>query len=298
VLVLVHKGTELAHAGYLDAGIALLKSVKQSQGADTSPFVLLQLGKLLKTKGDLQRAADCFRQATRLQPNWVEAHNELAEAAAQLGRKEEALAEYGLKAKLSDKYLDRGDSDFLAREWLGNALRDDRKYADADAIYREALRLKPKDGVLLCELAFMKENMGDVPQAIKAYREIVRRPNQLDFSGDKHQEVEANRTSLLALAHRRLGDALIKLGETEWPSGIDELRSAVHLRPSDPDYLMALADGYYDTHRFVEAAAEYREVISVSSDSKVTQAAAQARLYQAEQRAKLQPSGPAVQAIG
>ncbi len=298
-LVLVHKGTELADAGYLDAGIALLKTVEQeSQGADTSPFVLLQLGKLLKTKGDLQRAADCFRRATRLQPNYVEAHKALAEAAAQLGRKHEALAEYGLIAKMSDKYLDRGDSDFLAREWLGDALRDDRKYADAAAMYREALRLKPKDGVLRCELAFMKENMGDVPQAIKDYREIVRRPDQLDFSGDKHQEVEANRTSLLALAHRRLGDALIGLGETQWPSGIDELRSAVHLKPSDPDYLMALADGYYNAHRFAEAAAEYREVISVASDSKVTQAAAQAKLYQAEQRAKLQPSGPAVQAIG
>jgi len=62
---------------------------------------------------------------------------------------------------------------------------------------------------------------------------------------------------------------------------------------------MALADGYYNTHRFAEAAAEYREVIRVASDSKVmqaVQAAAQAKLDHAEQRAKLQPSGPAVQA--
>jgi len=296
VLVLVHKGTELADAGYLDAGIALLRAVEQeSQGADTSPFVLLQLGKLLKTKGDLHRAADCFRQATRLQPNYVEAHQALADAAARLGRKDEALAEYILIAKMSNSYLDRGDFDFLARGWLGNALRDDRKYADAAAMYREALRLKPKDGVLLCELAFMKENMGDVPQAIKDYREIVRRRDQLDVSGLTHKAVEANRTSLLALAHRRLGDALIRLGE--WPSGIDELRSAADLKPRDPDYLMAVADGYYNTHRFAEAGAEYREVIRVASDSKVMQAAAQAKLHRAEQLAKLQPSGPAVQAI-
>lgn len=298
VLGLVHKGTELADAGYLDAGIALLKSVDQErQGADTLPFVLLQLGKLLKTKGDLHSAADYFRQATRLQPNYVEAHQALADAAARLGRKDEALAEYRLIAKLSDSYLDRGDSDFLAREWLGNALRDDRKYADAAAMYREALRLKPKDGVLLCELAFMKEKMGDVPQAIKDYREIVHRPGQLDLSGLTHQEVEASRTSLLALAHRRLGEALIRLGETQWLSGIDELRSAVDLKASDPDYLMALGDGYYNTHRFAQAAAEYREVISVASDSKVTAAAAQAKLHQAEQRAKLRPLGPARQAI-
>jgi tetratricopeptide (TPR) repeat protein len=298
VLVLVHKGTELADAGYLDAGIALLKSVEhESHGTDTSPFVLLQLGKLLKTKGDLHKAADYFRQATKLQPNYVEAHQALADTAARLGRKGEALAEYGMIAKMSDSYLDRGDSDFLAREWLGNALRDDRKYADAAAMYREALRLKPKDGVLLCELAFMKENMGDVLQATRDYREIVRKPDQLDVSGLAHKEVEANRRTLLALAHRRLGDALIRLGETHWPSGIDELRSAVDLKPRDPDYLMALADGYYNTHRFAEAAAEYREVISVASDSKMMQAAAQAKLHQAEQRAKLQPSSPAVQAI-
>jgi len=298
VLVLVHKGMELADAGYLDAGIALLNSVEQeSQGADTSPFVLLQLGKLLKTKGDLHSAADCFRRATRLQPNYVEAHQALAGAAAQLGRKDEALVEYGLIAKLSDSYLDRGDSDFLAREWLGNALRDDRKYADAAAMYREALRLKPKDGILLCELAFMMEKKGDVPQAIKDYRGILRRRDQLDVSGLTHKEVEAHRTSLLALAHRRLGEALIRLGQTQWPSGIDELRSAVGLKATDPEYLMSLGDGYYNTHRFAEAAAEYREVISVASDSKVTQAAAQAKLRQAEQRAKLQPSGPAAQAI-
>ena len=58
----------------------------------------------------------------------------------------------------------------------------------------------------------------------------------------------------------------------QWPSGIDELRSAVDLKASDPDYLMSLGDGYYNTHRFAEAAAEYREVIRVASDSKVTQA--------------------------
>ena len=86
VLVLVHKGTELADARYIDAGVVLLKSVEQeSQGADTSPLVLLQLGKLLKTRGDLRSAADCFRQAVRLQPNYVEAHQALAEAAARLG---------------------------------------------------------------------------------------------------------------------------------------------------------------------------------------------------------------------
>ena len=164
-------------------------------------------------------------------------------------------------------------------------------------MYREALRLKPGDGVLLCELAFMREKMGNVPQAIKDYREIVHRPDQLGVSGLTHQEVDANRTSLLALAHRRLGETLIRLGETQWPSGIDELRLALDLKTSDPDYLMSLSDGHYNTHRFAEAAVEYREVISVASDSKATQAAAQAKLHQAEQQAKLRPSGPADQAI-
>lgn len=297
VLVLVHKGTELADAGYIDAGIALLKSVEpESEGADTSPFVLLQLGKLLKTKGDLRSAAGCFRQAVRLQPNYVETHQALADAAARYGRMNEVLAEYGLIAKLSDSYLDRGNSDFLAREWFGNVLRDDRN-ADAAAMYREALRLKAKDGVLLCELAFMREKMGNVPQAIKDDREIVHRPDQLAVSGLTHQEVDANRTSLLALAHRRLGEALIRLGETKWPSGIDELRLAVDLKTSDPDYLMSLGDGHYNTHRFAGAAVEYREVIGVASDSKATQAAAQAKLHQAEQQANLRPSDPADQAI-
>jgi hypothetical protein len=59
---------------------------------------------------------------------------------------------------------------------------------------------------------------------------------------------------------------------------------------------MSLGDGYYRTHRFAEAAAEYREVISAASDSMVTQAA-QAKLHQAEQRAKLHPSGPAAKEI-
>jgi len=297
VVMLVHKGTELANAGYLDAGIASLKSVDQgSQGADISPFVLLQLGNLLKSKGDLHSAADRFRQATKLQPNYIEAHQALADLAAQMGRKNEALAEYGLKAKLSDSYVERGDSDFLARQWLGNTLRDNHKYADAAAMYREALRLRPKDGALLCELAFVVEKLGDIPQAIADYRKIVLRPDQLEISGLTQREVKENRKSLLALAHRRLGEALIRRGETQWPSGIDELRAAADLKGTDPDYLMSLGDGYYNTRRFVEAAAEYREVISVASDSTMS-AAAQAKLHQAEQRAELGPSGPAAKAI-
>jgi tetratricopeptide (TPR) repeat protein len=213
VLLLVNKGTELADAGHLDDGIALLKSVEQeSQGADTRPVVLLQLGKLLKKKGDWHGAADCFRQAAKLQPSSVEAHLYLADAAAWLGRKGEAVEEYGVAAKLSASPLDRGDSDFLAREWTGNALRDNRKYADAAAMYREALRLKPKDGNVLCELAYMREKMGDVPQAINDYREIIRKPDQLEFSGLTDEDVEASRASLLDLAKSRLKDAQRKTG--------------------------------------------------------------------------------------
>ena len=43
-------------------------------------------------------------------------------------------------------------------------------------------------------------------------------------------------------------ESLIRLGETQWLSGIDELRLAVDLKTNDPDYLMSLGDGYYDTH--------------------------------------------------
>src|SRR5207253_1744172 len=124
-LILVHKGLELAKAGDVNAGIAQLQSVvDENKNVDTAPFAFLQLGFLFQQQEDWQRADDQFRMASELRANYVEAHRYLPNAWVHEGRQSEALWEYNRVAKLSPSDVERGYSQTLANQWLGNALRD------------------------------------------------------------------------------------------------------------------------------------------------------------------------------
>jgi tetratricopeptide (TPR) repeat protein len=220
VLILANIGVELAQAGDLDAGIAQLQSVvDENANADSVPFAFLQLGILFQQKGDWRRAGDEFRRATELWPNYVEAHLRLAYALAHEGHRTEALSEYNRVARLSGYELDRRYSQVFANQWLGNALRDQGKYAAAASAYHEAIRLEPDYGMAHCELGFVLEKLGHTRQAIQEYRAALLAVKSKVFDPNKW----------IVLAHQRLEEALVSEGRARRAEAIVERRKAIEL---------------------------------------------------------------------
>jgi tetratricopeptide (TPR) repeat protein len=261
VLILVHKGVEIAKAIDLDAGIARLQSLVDENGnADSIPFAFLQLGILLQDKGDWRRAADQFGRATELRPNYVEAHLKLAYALAHEGRRSEAIAEYSRVAKLSPYDLERGNSQILANQWLGNALRDQANYSGAASAYRQAIRLKPDYGAAHCELGLVLERQGHLSQAILEYGAAL-------VAAAKSKEVDGR--ELLVMAHHRLGEALVRQGRAHWAEGIVEFRKAIELDRNHLESYFSLGRVLYDEGKFVESASEYEEAIKINPQSAV-----------------------------
>jgi len=94
------------------------------------------LGYILHQAGRNAEAVPCCREALRLRPNFVEAHNNLGNALRDLGRADEAEASYAAALALRPTYVE-------AHYNRGNAFAALGKVEAAERATREALRLRP-----------------------------------------------------------------------------------------------------------------------------------------------------------
>lgn len=170
VLILVHEGLERADVTDLDAGIAQLQSVVDDNGdPDSQPFARLQLGALLEKRGDWRGAIAEYQNAVQKRPTYVEAHLKLAHALVHESDRANAFKEYREVAKLSPSDLERGYSQVLANQWVGNDLRNLGKYTDAAKAYGEAIRFKSDDSAAHCQLALIHARQGHLSEAVHEY---------------------------------------------------------------------------------------------------------------------------------
>jgi non-specific serine/threonine protein kinase/serine/threonine-protein kinase len=166
------------------------------------------LGVLLLETGDAQGAARRHREDLRrleaapgaeqrqpaLRRSMSVAHHHLADAQAQLGDLEGALASYRksreLAAGLAEEFPENRDYRGLAGTanfWIAGTLADLGRYAEALAIYRDGLatdsvevRADPKNAIArnglainLVRVADMQTRLGRLRQALSAYRQAL-----------------------------------------------------------------------------------------------------------------------------
>jgi len=134
------------------------------------------------------------------------AHNNLANAVADKGRVDEAIAHYEEALRLRPEFAE-------AHNNLGNALaRQDRK-AEAIEHYRTALRLRPDYAMAHNGLASALDDTGHTDEAIDHYREALRL------------------SPGFAEVHNNLGAALLGRGQID--EALSEFLAAVRLNPNN-----------------------------------------------------------------
>jgi tetratricopeptide (TPR) repeat protein len=223
-LILVHKALELAAAVGPDAGIAeLLSVVNDNENSASAPFAFLQLGILLEDRGDWPGAINQYRMAAR-RPNYVEAHQRLAQALVHEGHTSEALRQYEILAQLSDSDVQRGYYQIFANQWLGNEMRNRGNYSGAALAYRAAIELKPDYGAAHCELGLILSKQGRLHEAIHEYGAalVPAKVKELDDS------------DCIVMAQRQLMKVFASEGPQEPVARIADLRKRTRTINSKP----------------------------------------------------------------
>jgi predicted O-linked N-acetylglucosamine transferase (SPINDLY family) len=116
--------------------------------------------------GRPDEAAQCYREALRINPRHRAAHLHLAKAQERLGRLDEAEQSY--RAALA---LDPGAVEPLID--LGNLLRKQLRYAEAEASYRQALALRADRAVIHYNLGTLLSSIDRQEEAESAYRQAI-----------------------------------------------------------------------------------------------------------------------------
>ena len=244
--------------------VQIVENRQAVTGQRENPAAYVNLGNVLKNKGELNEAIATYRQAIALDPDYREAHSALCVALMAQGKIEEAIAvcrnAIALRPDNPDNYLNLGLALYAQRNFdeaivafrtaivhahnyaaaylsLGNALRETHRYDEAICAYGAAIASKPDYPAAHLNLANIFHEQGKIDEAIAGYsRAIALKPDFAD-------------------PHSNLGNALRKQGKVD--EAIAACRRAIAIQPDFPAARMNLSLALLLKGEFEEGWREY-----------------------------------------
>ncbi|HUB26781.1 MAG TPA: tetratricopeptide repeat protein, partial [Tepidisphaeraceae bacterium] len=204
---------------------------------------LNNLGGALKASGQLDGAIECYTRALSLRADFAPLHANLGNALAARGQLDDAAAALRFAVQLDKTF---------AEAWynLGNVLRDQGHLADAINAYRTAVSLAPDYIDAHVNLGNVLQTTGDFKDASKAYlRALELRPD--------HVTAQSN-----------FSNALRMMGYAD--EGISILRQALALRPDFHIACCNLGNLLKDTGRLDESLACYRRAVELKREDSIS----------------------------
>jgi tetratricopeptide (TPR) repeat protein len=177
--------------------------------ACTSDNVLahLNLGDLLRLRGNLDGAATQYREVLAIEPDNIKTLNNLGNVLAIKGQDDAALAEYRRALVIQPDWADTHVN-------LGNLLLH-TKLGEAIAEYRKALAIAPNSAEILNNLGKALGMKGEDAAAIAQYQQAI--------------AIEPS----YANAHYNLGNRLLKMGRLDEAAA--QYRKVLELQPQDAE---------------------------------------------------------------
>ena len=123
------------------------------------------LGNAYKSLGRYKEAIASYKEALRIEPNYVMAHGHLGDAYTELGQHKEAIAPYKEALRRWPDYVS-------AHNGLGNAYKNLGQYKEAITSYKEALRFDNYFNTHL-GLGNTYTELGQYKEAIASYKEAL-----------------------------------------------------------------------------------------------------------------------------
>ncbi len=188
--------------------------------------------------GDLARAERAYRALLERYPDHAGALHQLAMIVAGAGNR-------GAAIDLLRRAVEADSRDAVARNNLGNLLREQGHLREAASAYRAALETRPDYEAALYNLGATLGRLGETAAAVAAFERL------LELSpGD-------------AGAWNRLGDARLDQGDPQ--SATEAHREALRIEPGNADAYNGLGLACMDRGEFAPAAVHFREAIRLDS---------------------------------
>jgi tetratricopeptide (TPR) repeat protein len=221
-------------AAVLDRAVAAASAMRKTNFAGAHST----LAEALAQQGKLDAAIAEYRAAIRLDPGLRDAHLNLGNALMKQEKLDEAVAEYLTAVRLLPDVA-------VAHYNLGNALMKLKKFDEAVAEYRTAIRLQPSYAEAHCNLAQVLSRQGDFAGSLDMYR--------------KGHELGSKRAAWRYPSARWVADAERSLALAKRLPAV--LRGED--RPNDGAEQRTFAQMAYDRKRFTVAARLWAEALSV-----------------------------------
>lgn len=164
----------------------------------------VNLGTIIEERGDVEEAAQHYRESIRIQPVQPEAYNNLGSALRKQGEFDEAAAQLRRSLQIDPRYV-------LALNNLGLLYHDRGEYDEAIRHFQQALEIHPEFAAAHTNLGVTLGAQGRWDEAIRHQREALR--------------IDPN----LPQAHTNLASALLERGKVD--EAIAHLRRVVELLP-------------------------------------------------------------------
>ncbi len=228
-------------AGQAEAGIAEARKIQKDRPTSGVGFALE--GELLARQGKMPEAAAAFRASLARQQAAVPVIR-LYDVLIAMAKPDEAAA-------LAQKWLKDHPKDVLVRIFLGQQRLASKDYKGAALQFRAALANEPENVAILNNLAWAMSEAGDAGALELAERAYRLAPNSAEVANT-------------------YGWILVKRGDTA--RGIELLRKAVALAPTDGGKRVLLARGLIKAGDKAAAKTELEAVVSAGSSTSQAEA--------------------------
>ena len=189
--------------------------------------------------GMYREAAESFKQAIRIKPDYAKAHFGLGSAYGKLGMYKEKIEAYKQAIRIKPDYAE-------AHHNLGVAYLEAGKWNDAAEAFKQTIRINPEHLRAYYGLGVSYDELGTYKEAIKAHKYAIR------INPD------------YAAAHFDLGIDYGRLGM--YKEAIKSFKEVIRIKPNDADahYNLGLAYGKSDMTK--QAIKAFKEAIKIKPD--------------------------------
>ena len=216
-----------------------LESIEILIGQNPNESILYNIsGVCLKANGKLEMAAQSFKSAINLKPDFADAHYNLALTHQELNHLDDAVKSYQETLAIQSDYA-------KAHNNLGIIYNELGQNNDAIKSYKEALSLQPDFVDALNNLGNIQTELGKLDEAIKSYNQALDiEPNHIEVHNNlgnilndlgqldeavKHYEKAIAIYPDYGEAHNNLGSTLNELGEMD--KAVKHCERAIAINP-------------------------------------------------------------------
>jgi len=214
-----------------------------------NPSALHFLGVLLHAQGQPGLAISYVKRAIKIQPDYVDAHNNLGNVLKNEGLLVESEQAYRKAIEIKPDFA-------FGYNNLGIILKKLGRFDESVEAFRRAIALVPDYAEAYYNLGNTLTKKNEMDAALTAFDESVKACRRAIALVPNYAE-----------AYYNLGNALIKMNEMG--AALTAFRTAIILKPTDPMFYESLGSSLYAAGRADEAVVVYEEWLKQNPDNPV-----------------------------